>query len=170
MEKHLWKFLRLRPVNFPTLRIAQFAALLAGNERLFAGILDCSETEEIRRYFSVQASAFWNTHYTFETESPGRVKTLGTDAFHVIVINAIIPLLFVYGQRSGREIYKERAFEWLGRLPAEKNRHVTRWKNTGIEAATSFYSQALLQLTGNYCSKKRCLACSIGMHIITKGL
>jgi hypothetical protein len=120
-------------------------------------------------YFDVQASAFWNTHYNFETVSPEQDKNLGKEAFHSIVINAVTPFLFVYGQRSGKEIYKERALEWLSLLPAEKNRVTCRWKNAGIEVKSAFYSQGLLQMSMAFCSRKRCLACSIGMQIITGG-
>ncbi len=169
VEKHLWKFLRLRPVNFPTLRIAQFAAVLANHENLFSKILDCDEIACLWKDFNVQASSFWNTHYTFETMSPARIKAIGTDAFRVIVINAVIPFLFVYGQRSGQEAYRDRALEWLNQLPAENNRLVTRWKNAGIKAESAFCSQGLLQMSKNYCNRKRCLACSIGMNIITRG-
>jgi len=169
MEKHLWKFLRLRPVNFPTIRIAQFAALLEKNEGLLSNILACDKIAGLWKYFNVQASQFWNTHYTFENISPNRIKAIGTDAFRVIVINAVIPFLFVYGQRSGIEILKERSLEWLNQLPAEDNRLVARWKNAGIKAETAFYSQGLLQMSKNYCGRKRCLACSIGMNIITGG-
>jgi hypothetical protein len=154
-------------MNFPTVRIAQFAALLGRNEGLFVKILACDTIAGLWKYFNVQASHFWNTHYTFENTSPDRIKTMGPDAFRVIVINAVIPFLFVYGQRSGNEILRERALEWLNQLPAENNRLLTRWKNAGINAETAFYSQGLLQMSKNYCNRKRCLACSIGMNIIT---
>ena len=167
LEKHLWKFLRLRPVNFPTIRIAQFAALLSRGDSLFSQIMDCKEISELWKHFNVRASSYWDTHYTFETFSPTRVKNLGTDAFQMIVINAVVPFQFIYGQRSGLEKYKEKALEWLNRLPAEKNRLTGRWNKAGIETESAFYSQGLLQLSNHYCSGKRCLACSIGMNIIT---
>jgi hypothetical protein len=169
VESHLWKFLRLRPVNFPTIRIAQLAALLIKSEGMFSQILNCREIAELWKFFDVRASSFWDTHYTFECSSPRRTKAIGTDSFHVLVINAVVPFLYVYGQRSGKENYKERALEWLNLLPGEKNRLVTRWESSGIDAGSAFYSQGLVQLSNNYCTRKRCLACSIGMNIITSG-
>jgi hypothetical protein len=168
IEKHLWKYLRLRPVNFPTVRIAQFAALISEAEGLFSRVIACREITELSRIFEVRASSFWDSHYTFETKSPVKAKKLGSEAFQVIVINAVVPFLFVYGQRTGHPSLKERALEWLNQLPPEKNRLVTRWEAAGIKAVSAFYSQGILQMSTKYCGHKRCLACSVGMSIITK--
>jgi hypothetical protein len=165
MEKHLWKFLRLRPVNFPTIRIAQFAALLSQTEGLFSHVVG-SRLEDLGPLFQARASSFWDTHYTFETASPVRTKRIGKEAFQVIVINAVIPFLFVYGQRSGREEMKERALDWLNRLPPERNRWISRWQAANIQAISAFYSQGLIQLSTRYCSRKRCLFCSVGSQVI----
>jgi len=169
VEKHLWKFLRLRPVNFPTIRIAQLVALLNNTEGLFSEVLACREITDLYPYFDVQTSFFWDSHYTFETASPRRIKTLGTDSFNNIVINTVVPFLFLYGRMHDREEIKERALDWLNRLPPEKNRITDRWEQYGIQLFSAFYSQGILQLVNTYCSRKRCLACSIGANIITSG-
>jgi hypothetical protein len=169
VERHLWKFLRLRPVNFPTIRMAQFVALLNKADGLFSQVLACQEINDLHPYFDVQASSFWDSHYTFETVSPMRIKTLGTDAFNTIVINTVVPFLFIYGRMNDREEMKERALDWLNRIPPEKNRITNRWEQYGIKLSSAFYSQGILQLANTYCNRKRCLACSIGTRIITTG-
>jgi hypothetical protein len=166
LEKHLWKFLRLRPVNFPTIRIAQFAALVAQTSGLFSWVKACRDFSELQSKFDIQASSFWDTHYTFDTAAPLRPKRLGTEAFQVVIINAVIPFLFVYGQRTGKTAYKDRAMEWLNRLPPEKNRVISRWNDLGIKPVSAFYSQGLLQMNAAYCSRKSCLACSVGARLI----
>ncbi len=166
VEKHLWKFLRLRPVNFPTIRIAQFASVVARSAGLFSRVTACLDISELHAIFDVQATSFWDTHYTFETETSFRVKRLGTEAFQVLVINAVVPFLFVYGQRTGQSVYKDRAMEWLNGLPPEKNRVISRWNSLGMKPASAFYSQALLQMQTRYCSQKACLACSVGARLI----
>jgi len=165
--KHLWKFLRLRPVNFPTIRIIQFAQLMQQSEGLFSQILSCEDISELRQFFVLRASGFWNTHYTFEKTSPSSQKTLGKTAFYSLVINAVIPFLFVYGTMNGKEESRVKALDWLNRIPSESNRIVRRWNQAGIQPSSAFYSQALLQLAENYCSRRRCLACSVGTHLIT---
>jgi hypothetical protein len=170
IEKHLWKFLRLRPVNFPFIRIAQFSAVLQHAEGLFSRVLACKEFVELRQLFDMKTSDYWDTHYTFETPSPLLVKRFGTDAFHIIVINTVIPFLFLYGRLNGQEELKERALEWLSRLPAEKNRITNRWALDVSAPSNALYSQGILQLSNSYCIRKRCLSCSIGSYIITKGL
>lgn len=167
VESHLWKFLRLRPVNFPTVRIAQFAALLTKSEGLFSQVLACREMTNMRRLFDIEASEFWDTHYTFETASPHVVKRFGTEAFNNTIINTVIPFLFIYGKMTGREELKDRAIEWLSQLPAEKNRITNRWPQCMLEPSTALHSQGILQLIGGYCGQKRCLACSIGSTIVT---
>jgi len=170
IEKHLWKFLRLRPVNFPTIRIAQFASLLNKTDCLFSQVLACSDMETLHRHFDLKASAYWDTHYTFETPSPPKTKTLGTDAFNIILINTVVPFLFLYGRSNDSENLKEKALEWLNQMPPEKNRITIRWRQFNMPATSAFHSQGLLQLTNAYCNRKRCLACTIGTHIITKGI
>lgn len=167
---HLWKFLRLRPVNFPTIRIAQFACLIQQSEGLFSQILSCSEIPELRQFFTLRASGFWNSHYTFDKTSPSRPKALGEGAFYCIVINTVIPFIFIYGSMNGREEIKEKALDWLNRIPPESNRVVRRWSQADIRPSSAFYSQALLQLSENYCIRRRCLACSVGTHLITSGI
>jgi hypothetical protein len=169
IEIHLWKFLRLRPVNFPTIRIAQFAMLMQQSESLFSQVLACHEIQELRQFFTLQASEFWDTHYTFEKTSAPKGKVLGNEAFLSIIINTVIPFLFVYGNMNGREKIKEKALDWLNSIAPENNRVVRRWKASGVQATSAFYSQALLQLTDNYCNHRRCLSCSIGTNIITTG-
>jgi hypothetical protein len=168
--KHLWKFLRLRPVNFPAIRIAQFACLMQQSEGLFSQILSCREIPELRQFFTLRASVFWNSHYTFEKTSPARPKLLGETAFCSIVINTVIPFLFVYGSMNGRDEVRDKALDWLNRIPPESNRVVRGWNQAGIQSSSAFYSQALLQLTENYCRRRRCLACSVGAQLITAGI
>lgn len=165
MHVHLWKFLRMRPMNFPTLRIAQFAELMHSSGH-FSRILACKEISGLRRIFSVGANGFWNVHYTFEKPSEPGSKMLGEEAFQRIVINAVIPVLFQYGSMEGREELKDRAMDWLGRLPAETNRIVMDFARAGLCSASALYSQAILQLWNHYCCRKRCLSCSIGCQLI----
>lgn len=170
VEKHLWKFLRLRPGNFPTIRLAQFAALLNKCEGLFSQVLVCHEINELRSFFDIAASGFWDTHYSFETESRPSGKRFGTDAFNNVVMNTVIPFLFLYGKMTDREELKDRAFNWLNQLPPEKNRIINRWASSWTEPSNAFYSQGILQLSKVYCSRRRCLVCTIGSRIITAGI
>ena len=166
VEQHLWKFLRLRPVNFPTVRMAQYSALSSGREGFFSLITGCRSLEEACSLLDVRASSFWNTHYTFETPSADFVKRIGTESIHILIMNAVVPLLFIYGKINDREEMKDRALDWLNGLPAEKNRVVNRWTNSGMHATSALQSQAILQLFQKYCNKKRCLACAVGTQII----
>ena len=167
IDKFLWKFLRLRPINFPTLRIAQFAGLIHHGEHLFSQIANPELTvENIEQIFDLQASSYWNTHYTFGKESAKRIKSFGKSSVKTVIINTIVPFLFVYGKLRGKDEFCARAVSLLEKLPAEKNNVTAQWENMGVKNSDAFISQALLQLNNEYCQPKRCLSCAIGNRIV----
>ncbi|WP_340114489.1 DUF2851 family protein [Maribellus mangrovi] len=168
IEGHLWKFLRLRPVNFPTVRIAQLAAIIHGSDTLFSKILEAKNLQELTDLFRVKASDYWDTHYNFNKLSKRKVsKELGDTSIQIAIINVVIPMLFVYGERQNKPALKNRALELLEQLPAEKNSIIGKWSELGIKARSAFESQALLQLKNNYCEQKKCLNCQIGAKLLT---
>ncbi len=166
-DRNLWKFMRLRPVNFPTVRLAQFAALFHASNGLLRKILETENLDSLMRLFSVSASAYWDTHYRFGPAVSARRKTLGEEACRILLINTVIPLVFLYGLKRGDEKLKTRAINFLSRLPAEKNAVISRWEKAGVKAESALDSQALLQLRSAYCQQKQCLHCRVGMKIVT---
>lgn len=168
IESHLWKFLRLRPSNFPYIRISQFALLIYKSSSLFSKILNFRELSEIEKMFEIQASKFWDTHYTFDKESEAKEKRFGALSIDSILINTVIPLLFVYGKYTDNEEIKERSISFLEKIKPEKNSITRGWQNNGIEVSSGFYSQALTEQKNNYCTTVQCLKCGIGIEIFKK--
>ncbi|MDR2036366.1 MAG: DUF2851 family protein [Bacteroidales bacterium] len=166
IESHLWKFLRLRPVNFPTVRIAQFADLIHRNDHLFSRIIGSDTTRQLEEMFTIRASGYWDTHYVFGKDAVDRKKTFGKTAFHSVMINTVIPFLFVYGKVRSKEDFCIRAIDLLQNLPPEKNTILTLWHESGVDNPTALTSQALLQLKNEYCMSKRCLHCAVGNKIV----
>ena len=163
----LWKFYRVRPGSFPTLRISQFAHLIAESGNLFSTLLGMTDARKIVTLFNQQASDYWRTHYRFDQPSNSEhAKGIGHSQAELLVINAWVPLLFVYGADHGQQEYKEQAIDILHQLPPESNNIIRRWKDTGLKINDAACSQALLQLTNNYCTNRRCLECTIGYNII----
>lgn len=167
MDHHMWKFLRLRPRNFPTVRLAQFAALIYSSGRLFSKVIECESIAQLRKYFNVETSEYWNNHFIFGKKSVKEIKSIGDSAFNIIVINTIIPFLFAYGSYKGRPELKERTFGFYTEIPAEDNIITRKWGKLGIISKCAFDSQALIQLKNNYCNNRECLSCLIGNKIIT---
>lgn len=165
IESHLWKFLRLRPSNFPTLRIAQFAALLH-RSHLLSKVLETETIEGLMDLLEVEASEYWTTHYRFDKRSTPRKKALGRSAAEIIIINTIAPFLFVYGKERGEERFCSRSLSLLEKLAPESNVIVTGWKKLGINARSAYDSQALLQLKNEYCARKKCLSCQVGNALL----
>ena len=163
-----WKFLRLRPANFPTLRIAQLSALLYQTEHLFSKVMAATNMPEVENLFRIKLSNYWKTHYTFGKASHRTPQGMGKQAIHLIFINTIAPFLFLYGQRKGEEKFQERALELLEAIPPEANAIIRRWKQLGASAESAFQTQALLQLKNEYCDQKRCLECAIGNAVLKR--
>jgi hypothetical protein len=162
IDNHLWKFLRLRPVSFPTIRIAQFAALVHASIHLFSKIVDAEKLDELKGLMSIDVSAYWQSHYLFDKRSADRKKSLGEESVHNLIINTIVPFLFVYGKAKADERYIERALQFLEELEGERNSIITRWKSLNAPVEKAYATQALLQLKNAYCDQKKCLHCSIG--------
>lgn len=168
LQSHLWKFLRLRPVNFPTVRLAQFAALVHQSSALFSTLIEEDGIENIHRLFNVEASEYWDTHYRFNKTSAKKKKKLGDSAFQNIMINTVVPFLFVYGEYHNRQALKDKALDFLERVPPENNSIVANWEKLGVEVRSAFDSQALIQLKNSYCVPKKCLQCRLGVKLIGK--
>ena len=166
IEGHLWKFLRLRPVNFPTIRIAQFARLIHQSSALFSHLIELEKLAEIKKLFQLETSAYWQTHYRFSKVSKKQAKHLGDLSFFNLVINTLVPFLFVYGDYYRKQELKDLALTYLEQVPAEQNSILKNWATLGVSARSAFDSQALIQLKNLYCNAKKCLNCPVGMNLI----
>ena len=169
LDKKLWKFLRLRPANFPTVRIAQLAVLFQKTGAFLRWF--SSQTENIEpKTLSVLPSAYWETHYHFGSESAPKSKRIGTTMAQNILINAVAPFLFVLAHREAKPELQDRSLAILQQLEAEKNVKVNAFTNQGLMVQNAAESQALIELKTNYCDHKKCLACSMGATILKREL
>ena len=168
VPSYLFKQLRVRPNAFPQVRIAQLAALLKQRGRLFPLLLEEDDPAQLRLYFQVEASDYWHTHYSFGKRSTKSRKYLGDSSCNVILINTVVPMFFVYGQKTGQEKFCERAMQLLESLKPERNAIITEFEKAGIFPANAFDSQALIQLRRAYCERGKCLYCKIGYRILSR--
>jgi len=168
LKKESWRFLRMRPANFPSIRIAQFAVLLFQTEYFFSKLLAVDNIKQIENMFALKLSPYWSNHYLFGKVATKRTKNLGKSSIHLFIINTVAPFLFLYGKHKNEPVYKEKALRLLEELPAEKNNVITSWKALGVQAESAYQTQALLQLKNEYCQKQRCLTCAIGNRILTE--
>jgi predicted component of type VI protein secretion system len=163
---HQWKFARLRPANFPTVRIAQFAALIHQSAHLFSKVLETMEIRALFHLFEVAPGSYWDTHYQLDKASIKREKRLSRDFTELLVINTIAPFLFHYGKAKDDEEYQKRAFYLLEQLPAEENTIVEGWKALDLVCRNAYQSQSAIHLKTRYCDPKRCLSCAIGNALL----
>jgi hypothetical protein len=170
VETHLWKFLRMRPQNFPTIRLAQFAALIVQSSHLFSRILEMKEVKDLRKLFAeIEIHPYWQTHFRFDKESPASVKHLGQASVNTLLLNTVALFLFSYGKHMQQQYYIRRALKLLENIPAENNHITTDFTNLGVNILTAFESQALLELKNNYCDYKKGLQCGVGIKILKPG-
>ena len=162
-------FLRMRPSNFPTVRLAQLAMLVHESLHLFSKIKESKDVKSIKTLLQVTANDYWHYHYSFDEATAFKKKKLGEQMIDNILINTVVPILFAYGHYHQEEVYKEKALSWLEQIKAEKNSITKGFTSLQIESKTAFDSQALIQLKNEYCNKKRCLDCSVGNKLIRTG-
>jgi len=167
VEKHLWKYMRLRPANFPDIRLAQFAALIVRSNHLFSKILEIKDVKALKALFSeVKVNPYWDDHYRFDKISSSSSKNMGEASVDILLLNTIALFLFSYGKSQQLQPFINRSLKLLEHLPCENNKIVTDFCNLGVKIKTAFESQALTELKNNYCSYKRCLQCGIGNKIL----
>jgi len=167
LDNSLWKLLRLRPSNFPTIRIAQLSDLINRTPRLFAAVLSSNSIKEIEKLFQATASIYWNTHYLFGKKGKDdKAKNLGKTSINNIIINVVVPILFVYAKQKNNETINLKALSYLEVLPSENNAIIKKWEQLGVKSNSALQSQSLLELKNNYCSQKKCLNCSIGNNLL----
>lgn len=164
-----WKFLRMRPQNFPTIRLAQFTALMVKASHLFSRVLEVEKLQDCYQLFEeLPVDAYWQTHYHFNKETAKVIVQPGRQSIQNIIINTVCLFLFSYGKYTDQQEFIIRAFDFLEKLPAENNAIVAQYLNSGLKVSSALMSQAVLQLNKCYCTQKKCLNCGIGIKILKK--
>lgn len=158
--------LRMRPGNFPAIRLAQLASLLQQSTHLFSKIIEAENIEEVKKWFAIKPQGYWNTHYTLGEASAFRIKKLGGEMISNIIINTVVPMLFAYGLQHKNEKLKAKALQWLEKIGAERNQITKGFEAIAITNLTAYDSQALIELKNEYCNNKHCLRCAVGNALL----
>jgi len=159
------QFFKLRPDNFPTIRLSQLAGLYHKHQNLFSKIIDLKSVKKVYELLNVSSSSYWQNHYQFDKESPKKSKTLSKSFLDLIIINTIIPLQFVYSNIMGDSIAEE-LIDFMKEVGTEKNAITDKFNSFGIDSKNAFESQTLLELKNEYCNHKACLKCAIGLELL----
>lgn len=170
LDSSVFRSLRTRPVNFPYLKLAQLAAIWVQHDTLFSAILEARSTGQIKQYFRIPPSPYWETHYHFRSASAKKEKPIGESSLNILLINTAVPMFFAYGLRNQRPEYCERAIRLLESIPPEQNSIVSTFSQAGITLRNASDSQALIQLKREYCEQKKCLYCRIGFRMLKRSL
>lgn len=168
LPKSAWKFGKMRPANFPTVRLAQFAALLQQNANLFSSIVSVSKPKDLIRSFRIEYKAYWSAHYDFGKSRKKPSKGPGISTLDNLIINSVSPILAAYCKYTGDHDYMDRAISLLEAVKPEANRYTREWTKIGKISRSAFESQAQIQLIRYYCEKRKCLDCNIGVHLLGK--
>lgn len=167
VDVSIWKFMRMRPQNFPTIRLAQFAALVVKANHLFSKVMEISSTSALRSLFEdLPVNPYWKTHYHFKKETAGVSIQIGKSSLDNVLLNTVALFLFAYGKHTDTQFYISRAIKLLESLSAERNAITEKFISAGVEIDNAFASQGILQLKKNYCDEKKCLSCGIGIKIL----
>lgn len=166
MEAAAWELAEIRPANHPVLRLAQAAEFFTQDEFIMDRAMACRREEDVRTLFGIEASDYWRTHFIPGAESDARPKRIGAFKANIIGINLVVVLQFAYGSYTRSERLRDSALSLLENLPAEDNRYIREWAAAGVRPLNAFESQALLQLSTEYCARQRCAACPVGRRLV----
>ncbi len=166
MPAQSWRFLRIRPGCFPTVRLALLAAFICRFRAVLPHLTSTESVKEALAFFDIEASPYWDTHYVFGKESAASKKRMGKKLRQVLLINALVPFLFIYGREQGNERLAEKALEWLEQTEPEDNHIIQVWEKCGFVFDSALQTQALIQLKKEYCDKRLCLACRVGREVL----
>lgn len=162
-----WKFLRLRPQNFPTLRLAQFASLYCRQKLSLSAVMEAKDVKDLHRLLEVEVSPYWQSHYTLCSEEGDKsARHLQKPALNLLVLNGIVPMVYAYGRYRQSKKIMEKALDWLHTIDAEDNKYTRLWTQMGLSVANAEESQAVIQLMTQYCQRKDCLRCNLGYQYI----
>ena len=166
LDKSIWKFARTRPANFPTVRLAQFASLIFQSSHLFSKTLKVTHINQLINLYKIQTNKKLNPYHFIGHETKAKQTEFGSDAIEILLINTVLPVMFLYGKLNENEKLTKQSISFYEQLKSEKNSVVKFLKNLGIESKNAFDSQALMQLKNYYCANLKCLSCIIGNHIL----
>lgn len=169
MRAGLWKYARTRPQNFPHRRIALLAGACKGGFSLFSRLREAAhDTESLREIFNWHLDGYWENHYSFDDTAAQAPVGLSSMSVNLLLINAVAPLLYAYGSMTGDYEIADAAISLLESLPSEQNVYIRQWRNYGIDSTSAFRSQALIQLSKEYCDARKCLRCRFGHNILKR--
>jgi len=166
IDNSLWNLLRIRPHNFPQIRIAQLASLIYSSTALFSKVIEADSVKTLLKMFSHECSDYWQTHYLFDKSVQTKSFRIGISSIENVIINTIVPFHFAYATIKNDFSFKERALAFLEQTDAEKNHIIQNWHERGIVSKSAWDSQSLIELRNNYCLSKKCLNCMIGDAIL----
>ena len=163
---HEWRFMRMRPANFPTIRIAQLSQIVFRFKHIFSTIIETTKYSELNTKLMVEQSDYWKTHYRFSYPTDRKISKLGKTSAENIIMNTVVPILVAYGKFIDDQNLIDRAVSYLQQIPAENNKLTRMWDSLGWTVESAFDSQSLIELYNSYCQRKRCISCNIGMSLI----
>ena len=169
LPREMWNFRGLRPASFPTMRLVQLAALVRALPRMFDAFLEPATPKQLLKLFEVEPHVYWKSHYLPDRPSEPRRKLIGRSSGEVVLINAVVPFIFLYGRLQGKPALEDQALALLAALPAEKNQIISQWRSIGLVPEHAGESQALLTLRKEFCTPRRCLECAIGHSLLKRG-
>jgi len=166
MPSSVWRFGGMRPMSFPTLRIAQFAANFAHHPRTFHDFLKAKSITDFRSLFQHSVNDYWKTHYRFDDKGQANNTAMGDGSIDVILINTVLPFLFYYGGIRSLDAVRDQSLDLLQSIKPEKNKIIQNWQKIGVDTTSALDTQALIQLKNNYCTHRKCMDCAIGASLI----
>lgn len=162
-----WGGSAIRPGSSPVQFLVRIAAILEREQRFLERILQVENCLEIRSIFDVMLSEYWKKHSAPSYADAYGISEMTPQKCDLLIINFVIPLLRAYGSLTGNDELADKAIDMYDQVETEDNRHTKRWQSGGYQIPNSFFSQALIQLSSEFCGDGMCGACPLGMTYLS---
>lgn len=171
IDSSQWRFMRMRPISFPSIRLAQLAALISGSSGLFSRCMEANSLDALEQLLNATPSEFWATHYTLGGREQQRLthKAIGSALKHTIILNATVPFMFAYGAARSDDSLRDKSLRLLETMPPEENSVVSNFHRLGLKLESAADTQAVVHLKATRCEAKKCLYCEVGAAYIEQG-
>lgn len=168
LKKELFKFSKMRPANFPNLRLAQVAMLIHTHPSLFTQPQNHTDYETLVRAMQVGLDGYWKNHYKLDGRELEKDLSFGKTSAENVIINTFAPFFFFYSKKLAKPAYADVAITLLNTCTMEANAKTRLFVAKKVSLVSAADSQAIVNLYDHYCVQRNCLKCGIAAAILNK--
>ena len=130
------------------------------------GHCEATTNKAVYQFFGGETSDYWLDNFSVANSRSVMNYRMGHLKSDLLGINLIAPMMFAYSTYTQNEAALNNAIHLQESIVAENNKYTKPWSMAGFEMRNAFESQALIQLSKEYCSRLRCEECPLSQQLL----